>query len=246
MRVRFLGTNGWYDTKTGNTTCVFVETADEYIIFDAGSGFYKASDLLKKDKPAYLFLSHYHLDHVIGLHALAKFRFRRPLDIFGPPGLAAFFRDVIKQPYTAPRSFLSVQLRLHEISGGVSKPGWVSYLPLKHSTLCYGYSINREGKKIVFCTDTGICENLFLLAKGADLFISECSLKPGQINRKWPHLNPQDAAKAAARAGARRLALLHFDSEVYLDINERKRALRVAKNIFKNSLACMDDLVLKL
>jgi ribonuclease BN (tRNA processing enzyme) len=246
MVIRFLGTNGWYDTLTGNTTCVFVETAKEYIIFDAGSGFHKASGLLKKDKPIFLFLSHYHLDHVIGLHALAKFRFRRPMDIYGPPGLAAFFREVIKQPYTAPRSFLSVRLRLHEISGGVSTPEWVSCLPLKHSTLCYGYSICREGKKIAFCTDTGTCKNLLLLAKGADLFISECSLKPGQINRKWPHLNPQDAAKAAVRAGVRRLALLHFDSEVYLNINERNRALGVAKKIFKNSLACRDDAVLKL
>ena len=41
MKVLFLGTNGWYDTKTGNTTCILIETKKEYIILDAGNGFYK-------------------------------------------------------------------------------------------------------------------------------------------------------------------------------------------------------------
>ena len=39
MKIIFLGTNGWYDTKTGNTLSVFMKTKKEYIILDAGSGF---------------------------------------------------------------------------------------------------------------------------------------------------------------------------------------------------------------
>ena len=32
MEITFLGTNGWFDTHTGATSCVFLNTKDSYII----------------------------------------------------------------------------------------------------------------------------------------------------------------------------------------------------------------------
>ena len=69
MKIYFLGTMGWFDTKLGNTLCVLVDTGKEYIIFDAGTGFSKIDNYIKDKRPIYLFLSHFHLDHIIGLHA---------------------------------------------------------------------------------------------------------------------------------------------------------------------------------
>ena len=48
MEITFLGTNGWFDTHTGSTTCVLAETENAYIIFDAGGGLYKTFDIIKK------------------------------------------------------------------------------------------------------------------------------------------------------------------------------------------------------
>ncbi len=76
MKITFLGTNGWYDTKTGNTNCVLVETNQYYLIFDAGGGIYKLDQYVKEDKPLYLFLGHLHLDHTSGFHILNKFKFK--------------------------------------------------------------------------------------------------------------------------------------------------------------------------
>ncbi len=42
MKIVFLGTNGWYDTDTGNTICTLTETTRNYILLDAGNGIYKA------------------------------------------------------------------------------------------------------------------------------------------------------------------------------------------------------------
>jgi ribonuclease BN (tRNA processing enzyme) len=42
MNVIFLGTNGWYDTLTGNTCSVLVQSDEYDVIFDAGNGFAKA------------------------------------------------------------------------------------------------------------------------------------------------------------------------------------------------------------
>lgn len=246
MRVSFLGTNGWYDTKTGNTLCVLVETKSAYVIFDAGNGLYKIDRYIKRDKPVYLFLSHYHLDHVIGLHILSRFNFKQGIDIYGPPGLKELFKKVINSPYSMPISRLNTRLRLHEINETTRFPLGIEYRQLRHSTICYGYRISSKGKVAAFCTDTGTCGNLLLLAKEADLFISECSFKSGQKNMKWPHLNPEQAAETASAAGAKMLALVHFDAAIYLTKKERARAERAARKIFKNTLAAEDGLVIDL
>ena len=86
MKIHFLGTNGWYDTHTGNTTCLLVETGKEHVILDAGNGLHKIDRYIKDEKPIYLFLCHLHFDHASGLHALGKFDVRQGIRIFGPAG----------------------------------------------------------------------------------------------------------------------------------------------------------------
>ena len=243
MKIHFLGTNGWYDTNTGNTVCVLVDTKDSYYIFDAGNGIHKIDRYIKDDKPIYLFLSHYHLDHIIGLHVLNKFNFKQGIDIYGPPGLAALFRRVINKPYTIPISRLNMQVRLHEINDHNLVALGVEHRRLKHSALCYGYRLFSEGKIITYCTDTGVCGNLLHLAKKSDLFIAECSLKKGQQNSKWPHLNPESSAKIAKQANANKLLLLHFDAFLYPTVKDRMLAGKQAKKVFKDSKAARDGLV---
>lgn len=246
MKVYFLGTNGWYDTHTGNTVCLLLETKKNYVIFDAGNGLYKIGRYIKAAKPVYLLLSHYHLDHIIGLHILNKFDFKQGIDIYGPPGLKAMFNKVINAPYSMPISRLNTEVRLHEVNRTGLLPPGIEYKPLKHSSTCYGYRIIAEGRRVAYCTDTGLCPNLSLLAGKADLFISECSLKTGQNNRSWPHLNPEQAAGVAKRAGCRKLALIHFDASLYLSAAERGRSKAAAGRIFSNTLAASDGLVLNL
>jgi len=246
MRVSFLGTNGWYDTKTGNTVCVLVETKDEYVIFDAGNGFYKIDKFIKGNKPIYLFLSHYHLDHVVGLHILNKFNFKQGIDIYGAPGLKKLFKRVINAPYTIPVSRLNTKIRLHEINANCLLPRGIRYKPLKHSSACYGYRFISEGKIVVFCTDTGICRNLLLLASQADLFITESSYKNGQVDAKWPHLNPNQAARVAKKSKCKKMALIHFDAFIYPDKASRRNARESAQKIFKNTVAADDGLVINL
>ncbi len=246
MKVYFLGTNGWYDTETGNTLCVLIETKEAYLIFDAGGGFYKIDQYIKRDKPVYLFLSHFHLDHVIGLHTLNKFDFKRGLEVYGPSGLKKLFREVINAPYSMPVSRLNTRIRLHEINGRTRLPLGIEYKKLRHSAICYGYRIASQGKVAAFCTDTGLCENLAFLAKGADLFITECSYKSGEEDTKWPHLNPEQAAKTAKLAGSRRMILVHFDAASYPNKKERLGAQSAARKIFKHTLAAEDGLIIDL
>ena len=81
MQVTFLGTNGWFDTATGNTVSVLVQSEEYDIIFDAGNGIAKADRYITQKKPVFLFISHLHIDHIAGLHTLVKFRFKKGLHI---------------------------------------------------------------------------------------------------------------------------------------------------------------------
>lgn len=71
MKIHFLGTNGWFTNKTGNTPSILIDSKEGYVIFDAGNGFYKTPEYIREKKPICLFISHFHLDHVSGIHSVA-------------------------------------------------------------------------------------------------------------------------------------------------------------------------------
>jgi ribonuclease BN (tRNA processing enzyme) len=249
MRFIFLGTNGWYDTETGNTTCTLIETNDSFVVLDAGNGFYKLDDYISdiSKKPIYLFLSHFHLDHIIGLHILNKFNFKNGISIYGQSGTGKILDTIINQPYTVPFAKLPFKVNIYEISErryDVPFPFECKFLV--HASKCLGYRFELDGKIIAYCTDTGICENAIKLAEDADLLITECSLKRGQDNEPWPHLTPDDAVKIAKEAKAKNLALTHFDANIYRFSEERMVLQKEMEKIFENIIFAYDDLELNI
>src|SRR6266545_5273596 len=78
FRVRFWGVRGSYPTADpstrgvgGNTSCVEIVVAGRRLIFDAGTGIIplgkELCDGASSPPSAYVFLSHTHIDHVMGL-----------------------------------------------------------------------------------------------------------------------------------------------------------------------------------
>jgi ribonuclease BN (tRNA processing enzyme) len=78
FRVRFWGVRGSYPATEattratgGNTSCVEVTAGDQRLIFDAGTGIIPLGKEICNQFPsrptAYVFLSHTHIDHVMGL-----------------------------------------------------------------------------------------------------------------------------------------------------------------------------------
>ncbi len=117
MKIVFLGTNGWYDTSTGNTICTLLKTADGDILLDAGNGITKADryGVGENGRPVYLFLSHFHLDHVVGLHTLAKFSFPGGLTICGSEGSRSIRHTLVNQPFTLSLGDLPYPVKVLEL-----------------------------------------------------------------------------------------------------------------------------------
>ncbi|WP_321504884.1 ribonuclease Z [uncultured Methanoregula sp.] len=222
MQVTFLGTNGWFDTLAGNTVSVLVQSEEYDIIFDAGNGIAKADQYISQKKPVCLFLSHFHIDHIAGLHTLCKFRLKKGLTIYGQPGSAELLDRFVAEPFTVPIKDLPFSTKVQELSAGEHHlPFTITCLPLVHPAPCFGYRLETDGKVVTFCTDTGVCDNAVTLARDADLFITECGLLSGEESPDWPHLNPENAIGIARKARAKRLALTHFGAEVYKTREER-------------------------
>lgn len=244
IKIDFLGTNGWFDSETGETLCILIETADEYIVLDAGNAIRKLDRYIKTDKPIFLFISHFHLDHINGLHLLAKFSFKQGLNICIPWGRRQHLNQIISKKFSMPFSQLPLKVKVHELN----KHGRLGIFPvleqalvLRHPVPCFGFRFRIGDKVIAFIPDTGVCQNAYILARQADLVIAECAFKPGQHVAEWPHLNPETAAEIAVRAQAKKLLLVHFDADIYRTIIERKRAAQSARKIFKFTRATIDD-----
>ena len=247
MKIVFLGTNGWFDTSTGNTSCVLIDTGDFYVILDAGSGFPKLDQYIQQDKAAFLFLSHFHLDHIVGLHTLVKFSFDKGLHIIGPQGTNDILNILLNQPFSIPLKSLPFTLNISEVPIDDSDfPFDVDCFELEHTPLSIGYRFRMEGKVIAYCPDTGYCENAVRLAERADVLIAECSFKSGESLQNWPHLNPKDASTIAKQAKARQLILTHFDASRYRTLDDRKAAATEAGKTFKNSIASEDGMVIEI
>jgi ribonuclease BN (tRNA processing enzyme) len=242
MKVTFLGTNGWFDTDCGNTICTLIETKTAYIILDAGNGIHKASKYIKKEMPVYLYLSHFHIDHIEGLHTLAKFKFKS-LEIIGQTGIKATIKEFLAPRYSIPVHKLPFPCNVTGVKEGWHKsPFKFRALQLVHSSKCFGYRFEIDGKVVSYCTDTGYCKNAAELSRNADLLISECALLSGQTSNSWPHMNPQLAAKLAVESKAKKLALTHFDAALYTTMLKREKAQEQAQRIFPETFSAYDGL----
>ena len=249
MRIKVLGSNGWYNTETGNTVCTLIEADSCYIVLDAGEGIQRLDRHIKKDLPIYLFLSHFHLDHISGLHILNQFHFSQPIKIFGQPGTKDILRKIISHPFTVPPEKLKTEIIFEELPEGENSPPLTPFpveaRPLIHWDNCFGYRLSIEGKIITYGTDTGECGNLLKLSQNADVLILECAKKMGKSEKGFPHLNPEKAATIAKKVKAKKLLLTHFDSLDYSTLQDRKKAEKIARKIFPQTWSCYDGMEIK-
>ena len=243
MKIIFLGTNGWYDTPTGNTVCALIQTRRWDILLDAGNGIYKIGDYCDGTKPVFILLSHFHLDHIGGLHTLVRYRFKKGLTICGGKGARRLLNTFINHPYTVPLEKLPYPVKLLELPAQAGElPFKLTTMPLIHADPVLGMRLELEGKTITYCTDTGYCPNALKLAEGADLLITECAHAPGESNPGWPHFNPETAANLAVEAGAKRLAITHFSADRYRTAAARAAGLKLSRKIFPKAIGAKDGM----
>lgn len=129
-------------------------------------------------------LSHHHGDHFLGLPFLLLhwkyFGRARPATIVGPPGTRDLATGIARTVY--PGVFdIHYELRWVELADGESVQLGdleLQALAVRHDTrlsLNLGYVARLGGRTFAYTGDTGFCDALLVMAKAAEVLVSECS-----------------------------------------------------------------------
>ena len=217
-RIVLLGVGtGVPDADRENTHLVWTGSGGPLLV-DAGGSTYQR--LLKAGlDPQVLrgvILTHSHADHINGLPVLLfslylAGRREEPLPIYGLEPTLAIVRRILDafalEKYAAPVEWKTIE-------AGDDIPldpgeGWrLRTAPTEHSRPCIAlrWEETATGRALVYSCDTAPCESVEELARGAEILIHEATT-PGPFES---HTSPRQAGEIAARAGAKRLVLVHF------------------------------------
>ena len=220
MRLTVVGCSGSYPGPDSPASCYLVQADHEggtySLVVDLGNGALGALqryvDLTTVDAVA---LSHMHVDHCVDLTSYQVVRTYHPsgrlpmLRVHAPAGAAERIDAAsgTTDDGDADAIFEFVDWVPHEaVQLG---PFTITPARVFHPVETYAMRIEEGGRVLVYSADTGPCDRLVELARGADLLLCEASFLEGAANPSHLHLTGREAAEHATRAGVDRLLLTH-------------------------------------
>lgn len=241
-----LGVKGGPAIRPGSSmpTSMLLHLGGRRIVVDAGLGVTRAicDRGVRLTEIDIVFVTHLHSDHYLELgpliHTAWTAGLNRPVTLFGPTGLADYWRgflasmsfDIAIRIVDEGRPDLSelVDVRTLEEGEVLSVDGLtVSALRNVHPPIEESFALRFDGngKRVVLSGDTAFLPALIPFARGADLLVHEAMLTEGvdALVARVPnggerlrqhilrsHTTAEDAGRIAAAAGVGRLALNHF------------------------------------
>jgi ribonuclease Z len=197
------------------------------IVFDAGTSFFRVADHLAT-RDLYVFLSHAHLDHIVGLTYFLVPMFAGQVDRVvvrsAPEYLAAVQTHLFAPPVfpVVPPGYI-----FEPLAEKVSVPGGgtLTHCRLNHPGGSIGYRIDwpsgsqMPGRSLAYITDTTADASYVDFIRGVDLLIHECNFTDDSIElaNETGHCYLSAVVRVARDAGVKRLLLTHFDPQLPVD-----------------------------
>jgi phosphoribosyl 1,2-cyclic phosphodiesterase len=276
--VTFWGTRGSIPTPGnstrvygGNTLCIEVRFDDTLFICDAGSGIRGlGNDLLTRERhpdELHLLITHAHWDHIQGFPFFAPaYIADTNIRVYGASsGDHSRHRLLSGQMTSAyfPVGFGELRAEIiddHLDDGAKDINGvHVTCFPLNHPGGAFGYTLEKDGTKIVYLTDNEIVHvngealpdprqetkprsapaKLVDAVRNADLLIADAQYTDEEYASKvgWGHSSCLTVADLAIQAGVTKLALFHHDPATSdLSVDERVKSCVDRATQFKSDL----------
>ena len=239
MRVRFWGVRGSIACPGpstirygGNTPCIEVRCGEHVLVFDAGTGLRPLGLELIKDKSISqvdIFITHCHLDHVVGLPFFAPL-FRKGYrvrvwagNLLPANSIERVMRMLMSSPlFPIQIEIFKAAIEFHDFkSGDVLRPHENVVLrtaPLDHPDGSNGYRLEHGERTFALVSDTegfpGKCDNdLLSLADHADLAVYDATYTEDEIVSRigWGHSTWLRGIRLAEKANVKHLCLFHHD-----------------------------------
>lgn len=214
MRVQVLGTGGYHPNERRHTACILLPELG--VVFDAGTSVFRLPERLKTPE-IQLFLTHSHLDHIVGLTyllvPLAKGTITR-VEVHGTPRTLAAVRQHL---FAEPVFPVLPNYEWRELAARVAVPrgGTVTHTPLRHPGGSVGYRLDVQGRSLAYITDTTVDGSYLDFIRGVDVLIHECYFpdEHADWSDKTGHSNTTPVAELARAAEVGRLYLTHIDPQ---------------------------------
>ncbi|HET7484277.1 MAG TPA: MBL fold metallo-hydrolase [Solirubrobacterales bacterium] len=214
-----LGSGGWIPTSARATCCAVVRQDDYALIIDAGTGLARIGampDLLAGVEEIDLVLTHFHLDHVVGLGYVPGLNLPVAPRIHGPGDwlyATATERLLSRlcEPPLFPAGLESITDTVRELGpeGGTFGPFQITVReqPL-HSNPTAGIRVDDI---LSYCTDTAQDPGTVGFASGSKVLLHDAWFTQDAPRDEGSHTSGAQAAELADAAGVQRLILIHIN-----------------------------------
>lgn len=181
IEMTLLGTSSMVPTKERNVIGVYLEVKGKGILFDCGEGTQRQMNIagINRNKIQYIFISHWHADHIAGLLGLIQTIQNNGVEtikLFGPTGTKKHFGHLMEA--SVFDSKISIEVKEFDCPK-VTKifkcdEFRIEAVNLKHSTPCLAFSLieaNQVKIKIEKLANEGVPEgpHLAILQEGKDM-----------------------------------------------------------------------------
>jgi CheY-like chemotaxis protein len=226
-----------------HTACVSVELPKHMIVFDAGSGLTLLGNELMKTgriKELWIFLTHFHSDHIEGLPAFPCARDASyTLNIGGArepdKPLEALIAEALEPGFGGDAPACRIELyelmeQTYEILPGVRLTSFYA----NHPGTTLGYTLQTDGRKISYVPDSELYgqfatalqdydEKLGGLIRDSDILFHDGRYtdEDYKANRNSGHSSFIAAVDLAGRSGVKQLILVHHDDRYADDVLDR-------------------------
>jgi len=225
MKLTILGSGTSVPHPQRSTPAHWLETSKGTILLDIGpdAPHRMAQEQLDWPNLDAIWISHFHLDHVGGLTPFlfgAKWAPQiqnrtKPLEIFGPAGLAQLINavDDSNNYRLFEQAFAIHIVEVAPTCDFEILPGLTATtFPTPHTKESLAFRLKDDDLKLfVYTSDTGFSDDLAKFAKDAALLLMECSYRRNKPVQK--HLELADAMRVAEECAPEKLILTHLYPE---------------------------------
>ena len=240
MKLVLLGTGGYYANDERHTACLMLPEVG--VVLDAGSGMFRLGDYLITDRLD-IFLTHAHLDHVLGLTYLLGVVPADVLERTTVHGEAMKLEAIRTHLFSEALFPVTPTFQFKSLDGAVTLPGGgtARHFPLKHPGGSVGYRLDWPKSSLAYVTDTQatIGADYVEQIRGVNVLVHEAYFADdeGEMADITGHSCLSDVAEVAAAAQVGLLVLVHVNPQLGRDA---ELDLRPAQKVFENTLLGTD------
>jgi ribonuclease BN (tRNA processing enzyme) len=213
-----LGSGGWIPTTKRETCCAFFREGSHALLIDAGTGVQRLveqPDLLRGVEEVDVVLTHFHLDHIVGLSYLPALSLLEPPTIWGPGQLLtgastpSLLERLLSPPlFSAPLGEIARavrEIRLKEFD--IESFPIATRVQALHAEPTLAL---RIADVLTYCTDTAPDPGNVGFAAGSRVLLHEAWYAQ-ESSEDGNHSAGGDAGRIAREAGVDHLVLIHIN-----------------------------------